>query len=270
MREEHDSALHLSQYPTLKGDGTDPGLIMGSAGYMSPEQARGKPTDRRADIWAFGVVMFEMLTGRRAFAGETVSDSLVKILEREPDWHLLPPRTPSILRKLVQRCLKKDLRERLQSIGDARNTLVDLLMDPAALEQTELPETTKPWKRIALGILVPLVFLAGWLARPASAPISQAIQRFEISLPSGKNLAHAYRRGVAMSPDGARLAFVAKSGVGTSAEEQANSELYIRSVDEWDAVPLPGTKGCGQSVFLTEWPVAGFLFHGRPHSGFRS
>jgi serine/threonine-protein kinase len=169
LQERHIPAINLSQYPTLKGEGTDHGMILGSSGYMSPEQARGKPTDRRADIWAFGVVMFEMLTGRRAFEGETISDSLAKILEREPDWQLLPPRTPNALRKLVQSCLKKDLRERLQSIGDARNTLLEILSEPGDFEQIEMPAANAR-KRVLLWALVPAIFLAGWLAKPAPVP----------------------------------------------------------------------------------------------------
>jgi serine/threonine-protein kinase len=263
LHDEHNPTISLSQYPTLKGDGTDPGMIVGSVGYMSPEQARGKPTDRRADIWAFGAVMFEMLSAHRAFEGETPSDSLVKILERDPDWHQLPVRTPAALRKLIQRCLKKDLRDRLQSIGDARHTLLELLMDPAALEQIEMPSGSS-WKRLLLWALAPAVFLAGWLAKPAPTPPAVLTERFDVSLPPDMNMAHFYREGLALSPDGTRLAFVAKSGVGTASDEQANSQLYIRGVDEWDAVPMPGTKGAISPFFSPDGQSLGFVLRVSP------
>jgi len=113
----------LSQSPTLAHTGTQAGLILGTAGYMSPEQARGKPVDRRADIWAFGVVLFEMLTGRRLFQGETVTDVLAAVVREEPDWGALPPTTPDAVRHLLRRCLDRDPRQRLQSIAEARITL---------------------------------------------------------------------------------------------------------------------------------------------------
>src|SRR5262249_5935177 len=149
-------------------------------------------------------------------------------------------------------------RERLQSIGDARNTLLDLLMDPAAMEQIERP-AANPWKRIALLALAPMVFLAGWLAKPTSPHDVVDVQRFEISLLTGKNIAHGSREGVAMSPDGTRIAFVAKAGLGTSADEQANSELFIRGIDEWHAVPLPGTKGAVNPFFSPDGQWLGFV-----------
>src|SRR5437870_3207295 len=116
----------LSNSPTLTMGGTNAGVIMGTAAYMSPEQARGKSVDRRADIWAFGCLLYECLTGKRAFAGETVSDTIAKILEREPEWTALPPRSPLKLRELLHRCLEKDARRRLRDIGDARIALEEL------------------------------------------------------------------------------------------------------------------------------------------------
>ena len=117
------SSADLSQSPTLAHTGTAAGLILGTAAYMSPEQARGKPVDRRADIWAFGVVLYEMLTGRALFAGETVSDVLAGVLAREIDWSALPASTPPHVRRLLARCLERDPRQRLRDIGDARYEL---------------------------------------------------------------------------------------------------------------------------------------------------
>ena len=247
LQDQSAQTVNMSQYPTLRGDETNPGMIIGSAGYMSPEQARGKPSDRRADIWSFGAVLFEMLAGRQPFAGETISDSLAKILEREPDWQQLPATTPAALRKLLKSCLKKNVRDRLQSIGDARNTLLELLSNPAALESGAEAETSR-WKAVLPWLLLPLIFAAGWLLKPAPATITTP-QRFEVALPPGTNMAHFYRSGVQVSPDGKRLAFVAKAGLGTAPEDQAKSQIYLRSVDQWDAVPVPGSEGAINAIF---------------------
>ena len=110
------------------------GVILGTAAYMSPEQARGQPADKRADVWAFGVVLYEMLTGRRAFEGETISDVLAKVIEREPDWTALPASTPPRLRELLRRCVRKDPKTRLQAIGDARVQIEELIS--GATEET--------------------------------------------------------------------------------------------------------------------------------------
>ena len=111
------SAADLSQSPTLAHTGTAAGIILGTAAYMSPEQARGRPVDRRSDVWAFGVLVYEMLTGRRLFEGETVSDVLAAVLTREPDWPALPPGTPAGLRRVLRRCLERDPKRRLRDVG---------------------------------------------------------------------------------------------------------------------------------------------------------
>ena len=119
------SSADLSQSPTLAQTGTAAGLILGTAAYMSPEQARGRAVDKRADIWAFGVLLFEMLTGRRLFEGETVSDTLAAVLKTEPDWGALPASTPHAVRELLRRCLERDAKLRLRDIGEARVALGD-------------------------------------------------------------------------------------------------------------------------------------------------
>ena len=113
--------------PPITVDGTREGVIAGTAAYMSPEQARGKAVDKRTDIWAFGCVLYEMLTARPAFRGETVSDTIAAILEREPDWSALPAQTPPSIRRLLQRCLEKDPKRRLRDIGDARLEIEEAL-----------------------------------------------------------------------------------------------------------------------------------------------
>jgi eukaryotic-like serine/threonine-protein kinase len=248
--------LNPSDYPTLSGDESHFGMIFGSAGYMAPEQARGKIPDRRADIWAFGAVLYEMLSGRRAFPGETISDSLVKILEKDPDWQQLPAQTPIALRRLLRSCLKKNLRERLQSIGDARNTLQELLADPLAFVVNNEVQTTPAWKRVLPWILVPLAFVVGFLFRPSPKPASSASERLEISLPAGENLAHNYREGVAISHDGKRVAFVAKPGLTGDPQK---ARIYIRAIDQWDAVPVPGTEGGFNPFFSSDDQWLGFV-----------
>src|SRR6185503_16027478 len=115
--------------PTLTNRATQLGVILGTAAYMSPEQAKGKPVDRRADIWAFGVVLYEMLTGRRAFEGEDISTTLAAVLMKDPEWASMPPGTPRSLDTLVRRCLERDPKKRLRDIGEGRI----LLSDPQAL-----------------------------------------------------------------------------------------------------------------------------------------
>ena len=141
-----DAALaDLTQSPTLTGGGTKEGVILGTAAYMSPEQASGRPADKRADVWAFGVVLYEMLAGRRAFEGETTTVVLAKVIEREPDWTALPASTPSRLRELLRRCARKDPKTRLQAIGDARVQIDELIsgatVDSATAEASQPPRT---------------------------------------------------------------------------------------------------------------------------------
>ena len=146
----------LSQSPTLSAAATGAGVILGTAGYMAPEQARGKQVDRRSDIWAFGVTLYEMLTAHRAFEGETVNDTIAKVLEREPDWHLLPQQTPGDVRKLIQHCLKKNAKDRLQAIGDARTLLQELVADPEALKSAGQPARYALWKKLLPWALAPV------------------------------------------------------------------------------------------------------------------
>jgi eukaryotic-like serine/threonine-protein kinase len=125
--EGNASAMNIENSPTLTAVATRAGIVLGTAAYMSPEQAKEKPADRRADIWAFGVTLFEMFSGKRLFTGETTSETLAAVLTREPDWSLLPGTTPPRIREVLQRCLKKDPRQRLQSIADARVAIEEIL-----------------------------------------------------------------------------------------------------------------------------------------------
>jgi serine/threonine protein kinase len=150
------SAPDLTQSPTLTVGGTRDGLILGTAAYMSPEQARGQTVDKRTDIWAFGCVLYEMLTGRAAFGGETITDTLAGILEREPSWETLPPGVPSGVRSLLRRCLQKDGRRRLHDIADARLDIDDL--DPPEHDRSRPARMETSWiQKTLVGSLVGLV-----------------------------------------------------------------------------------------------------------------
>ena len=149
------TGVDIEKSPTITAQMTEPGVILGTAAYMSPEQARGRAVDRRADIWAFGCVLYECLTGSRAFHGETVSDTLAHILKGEPDWSKLPAETPTRIKVLLRRCLEKDPRERLHDIADARLEIEA----PAAYPSEAAPLTGDShfcgWPQVRLSCFLP-------------------------------------------------------------------------------------------------------------------
>ena len=166
------SSAGVSHSPTITSPATHAGVILGTAAYMSPEQARGKPLDTRTDVWSFGCVFYEMLTGKRPFGGDEVSDALASILAREPDFTALPPATPPAIRRLLQRCLHKDRRERLQDIGDARIEIRDALTAPASDEASPVHTGARPrewmaWVVAVLAIAAAVTSL-WWSRRPSS------------------------------------------------------------------------------------------------------
>ena len=185
------AAAQVSQSPTITTPAmTVAGMILGTAAYMSPEQARGKVVDKRADIWAFGVVLFEMLTGRRAFAGDDVSVTLAAVIMNEPDWRALPASTPASLRLLLMRCLKKDPKARLRDIGDARLQIDELLSGvPDEARAPEMPRAGSAWRRVlpwaAAGVLAlgAMVIAAVALRPPGDATASPDPVRFAIAPP---------------------------------------------------------------------------------------
>jgi Tol biopolymer transport system component len=204
---EEEAAPDLSKSPTVTAGWTAAGVILGTVAYMSPEQARGKDLDKRTDIWAFGCVLYEMLTGRLAFRGETVSDTVVAILERDTDWTVLPPATPPAVRRLLRHCLEKDPRRRLRDIGDVRRWIEDVATGEAGAAAA-FPNP----RRRRLAWLLGAVALAsaagaGWLLRvpPTEAPArSVQLQRLTDFV--------GMEESPAMSPDGKRVAFVARAG----------------------------------------------------------
>jgi tRNA A-37 threonylcarbamoyl transferase component Bud32 len=200
------SAPDLSKSPTMTRDETQAGVILGTAAYMSPEQARGKVLDKRTDIWAFGCVLYQTLTGRPAFRGETVSDLIVAILERDEDWTVLPAGTPPAVRRLLQRCLEKDARRRLRDIGDARHWLDDYGSGEAGVR----PAAPSPWRALAWllgGVALASAGFAGWQlwSAPAEAPGRNVeLQRLTDFV--------GMEESPAISPDGKTIAFVARAG----------------------------------------------------------
>jgi len=215
--------------PTITMSVTRAGVILGTAAYMSPEQARGKPVDRRADIWAFGVVLCEMLTGKQIFTGETMTDVLASVVKEQP----LLNQIPGPVRMIVERCLQKDPRQRWQSIGDVRVLIEALLQNPGNILETEQRTAARPaWKRavpvVVTGILAcaTTVGLTYWALKPAPP----SVVRFSFHLGEGQLFTNTGRRTIAISPDGTEMVYI------------ANSQLYLRRMAELEASPIPGTQ----------------------------
>ena len=171
-------ATNVSLSPTITSEGTRTGTILGTAGYMSPEQARGHAVDRRADIWAFGCVVFEMLTGCRSFPGETVSDTLVSVIDRQPDWSALPLATPARVCRLLERCLDKDPRRRLRDIGEARVALEDTLAGTELEERDTTTHSRRAPIVVAAALAALALFAAGYLLRPSPQSSIHSDARF--------------------------------------------------------------------------------------------
>jgi serine/threonine-protein kinase len=232
-------ARDLSQSPTLAGIGTQAGMILGTAAYMSPEQARGQKADRRSDIWSFGAVLYELLTGKQAFAGETVSDVLASVLKADPEWSALPHELPPAAGQLVRRCLVRDPKQRLQSIGDARIALAESLARPAGPGATvhlaPPPAAARarllPWALfgVTLVALGAAVALRGSGARSVEPPL-----RLSVAV-TDRALDLAIGSSVVLSPDGTRLVTV----VG---DDNAKT-VSIRSLDRIDPVQLASGTG---------------------------
>jgi serine/threonine-protein kinase len=216
---------------------TERGIILGTAAYMSPEQAKGSAVDRRADIWAFGAVLFEMLTGHRPFAGDGTTEVLARVIEREPEWSRVPPATPPAIPRLMQRALAKDVKRRLQSIGDARIEIEDALSGVTPAASLQRPASSRKWLPLALA--APLLVAAGaaagrWIRAPAAAVQAPPV-RAAIGLPEGLHLDGWGPPALALSRDGRTLAFIARGASGSQ-------RLYVRALES-DAVQLvPGSE----------------------------
>ena len=234
----------LSNTSTLSQAATRAGTVLGTAAYMAPEQAMGKPADRRADIWAFGCLLYEMLTARMAFRGETTGETLAAVLRAEPDWSQLPAGTPSRLRLLLQRCLEKDPKQRLQAIGEARIAIQQILSGTADSEPARAPGLLPRWRQALPWLIACVAVLAAaGLAffHPLQKPTVTDLVRFEIPVPEKATIAPG--DGLALAPDGRKLAFKATGPDGVP-------RLWVRSLDSLDVRPLPGSEPAQTSVFF--------------------
>jgi serine/threonine-protein kinase len=220
--------------PTLTIEGTRAGQILGTAAYMSPEQARGRSVDKRADIWAFGVVLYEMLTGRRLFHGETLSDTLVAVMKEEPDWQLVPAKA----QRLLKSCLEKDPKRRLRDIGDAWRLLEDA--------PVTAPTGSLRWK-IAAGALAAALAIALWAPWRSTRPADRPLLRLDVDLGPDVSLESFAGANAIISPDGTRLVYVSRN------------RLFTQRLDQQQATELPETEGADAPFFSPDGQWVAFF-----------
>jgi len=251
----------FTESPTLTAEMTREGTILGTAPYLSPEQALGKAVDRRTDIWAFGCVLYEMLTGKRAFPGSTSTEIMALILERDPDWSALAPTTPSALRRLLGRCLEKDPKRRIRDAGDIALALEDLDLEEStqtvdlSRSGSSLALKTLPWLLVTAAAILALV---GWIGKPSPTHSEASpVLRFTQSSPAPLDIGQIGHFGpaVAVSPDGHVLAWVGLVGEST--------QLYMRHLDEDAVHPISGTEGGFAPFFSPDSEWIGFFAGGR-------
>ena len=232
------------------------GVVLGTAAYMSPEQARGRPVDRRTDIWAFGCVLYEMLTGKQTFGGETITDTLAAVVRAEPEWSLLPKNTPLGVRELLRRCLQKDPKERLRDIGDVRIELKQLLSGSGTALAWALPELSHsrgkwarslPWA--VTGLALAAAAIALWSGVKARAPERPAVTRFAITMPHFDEFGE-----IAISPDGSAIVFDTLPVGG-----RAGSQFFLRKLDQLTATPITGTEESDYPFFSPDGKWLGFV-----------
>ena len=238
----------MSNSPTLSPAATMQGVILGTAAYMSPEQARGKAVDKRTDIWAFGAVLFELLAGKPAFTGEDVTEILAAVVKSEPDWTQLPQNTPSAISLLIHRCLRKDRRQRMSDAADVRIEIEETLSGPATAEPVTA-QTQRPLGWIAL-VAILLIALAAVAFIHFRETVPQRIARFQIPLPD-KNSTAIFQ----LSPDGRVLAF--------SAIESSRSHLWIRPIDSLVAQAVPGTEDASYPFWSPDSAFIGYFVPGK-------
>ena len=250
------AALDMTPPPTLTVH-THAGVILGTAAYMSPEQAKGVAVDKRADLWAFGAVLYEMLTGRRAFRGEGVSDTMARVLMEEPDWTALPATTPAPIRRLLSRSLQKDRKRRLESAADARFEIEDALALPV-----ERAAPLRAGSRDALVLAagaggVALLAIVLWVVTPPRPQPAERPSRFAIVPPPAQPLnVNGVSRDIALSRDGRRLVY--RSGGSMI----GGSPLMVRAVDQLDAQQIPGVSAALGPFFSADSRWIGFFENG--------
>ena len=238
----------LSHSPTLL-KGTEAGVILGTAAYMSPEQAKGKVVDKRSDIWAFGCVLFEMLTGKQPFSGETLTDTLASVVRGEPEWDQLPASTPPHVKRLIQRCLEKDPKRRLRDIGDARYELDQLGSVDAAPVAIDVQRPPRRWASLVLviALIAAAALFAAFISKLLGRKEPLNVVRVIHELPPDQTPSGDARVRVAISPDGKNLVYVAKG------------RLYLRPLNSLEATPIPGTEGGANPFFSPDGKSIGFI-----------
>ena len=254
-------SAEVSNSPTLSAVATRAGIILGTAAYMSPEQAKGKAADRRSDIWSFGVVLYEMLTGQRLFSGETSQETLAAVLRAEPDWSVLPASVPARVRRLLRRCLEKDPRRRIQSIGEARIAIEDAL-GGAADETTARRAVGRtglaPGAAVGSGRRgVARRWYSCFRAPRPPAPEPATSVRLSVELGADVSLMTGLGPAAILSPDGTLLAFTARKAAGQ------RPQLYVRRLEQLQASPLAGTEGARNPFFSPDSQWLGFFAEGK-------
>ena len=254
-----NSAANALHSPTMTQRATAIGTIIGTAAYMAPEQARGKTVDRRADIWAFGVVLYEMLTGARGFPGDDLSEVLATVLKTEPNWHALPPETPPAVRRLLRRCLEKDPRKRLSSIADARLELEE--SEPVAVVATLGEEAGGIRPSWVVGIVMAamaataaaMLSAESWKPGTGSSTPGAVTSpiRLTVSLQPGDEVTDTNYLPLAISPDGSRIVYV---GI-----RDGSRHLFLRNLSDVDSVLLPNTEGGRMPFFSPDGQWIGFF-----------
>src|SRR5579863_3189387 len=251
-----------SQSPTLSAVATMQGVLLGTAAYMSPEQARGKAVDKRTDIWAFGCVLYELLCGRPAFEGEDITEILAAVVKTEPDWNKLPESTPPSIGLLLRRCLQKDKALRMRDAGDARIEIQEALAAPRDSGATPVPLTSKskllPWAVAPAVAIVAAVALLGWWRSSRPAELKPLV-RLDVDLGSDVSLGSS-RAGpfgavdgadVILSPDGTRMVYVSQG------------RLFTRKFDQPKATELAGTEGAFAPFFSPDGQWVAFFAGGK-------
>ena len=265
------ASSNAAMSPTVSLHATRAGVILGTAAYMAPEQARGKPVDKRADIWSFGCVLFEMLTGRRAFGGDEIGDTLAFVITKEPEWSALSADVPAAIRKVLRRCLDKDRNRRFADIDDVRFEIEDALSagpDTTAAVMSAPSAGRSSRRSLAIGSLAAavLIALAFWIGQRRAAPETAApVARFLVSVAPAERLQAApedrdagegrpSRTAMTWSPDGRSIVF--------SATADDRQQLYIRAIDQLGATPLPGTQGGAMPFVSPDGRWVGFWSSG--------
>jgi serine/threonine-protein kinase len=254
------AAANPAMSPTLTSAGSVAGIVLGTASYMSPEQAKGKQVDRRADIWAFGVVLFEMLTGRKLFEGETISETLAAVIMKDVDWGALPADTPRAIRRLLERCLQREPDSRLRDIGEARIAIEEVLRAPVKEEPAAAgPAAARrpawlsilPW-----GVAVAAIALLGWVWMSGNDnPGHSPVMRFTMAIAEDQPVDSSPIPLLAISPDGTRIAYI-----GTSDNDDV---IFLRHIHQREAVPLKGTEGADNPFFSPDGEWIGFEANGK-------